>query len=87
MVRQVNPAQLARFCEMYGPNLERAVREKGDEYAFQIEEVPQVLGRMRAALERGSYNHAGHALRWTCKELGLKHTRRAIEAFLVGGAA
>lgn len=86
-MRKVNPERLAQFCAKYGPNLERAVREKGSEYAFPIEEVPLVLNRMRAALERGSYNHEGHALRWTCKELGIKHTRIAIESFLTSGGA
>lgn len=81
-MRTIDPAKLDTFCAHYGPNLERAVRERPDEYAFPIEEVPLVLGRMRAALERGSYNHAGHALRWTCKALGMKHTRTAIEAYL-----
>lgn len=78
--------RLEQWMEAYTPNLRRAVTERPDEYAFGLEGVPRVADRMRAAFERGSYNHDGHAIKWTCKALGIPHTRKAICAFLAGGA-
>lgn len=79
-----NLPNLSKWMEAYRPNLERAVKEKPIDYGFPLSEVPAVVDRMRAAIERGTYNHAGHALKWTCQGFGIKHTRKAIEAFLAG---
>jgi hypothetical protein len=79
----INAANLDRFMAIYQPALREAVLTMApQEYGFGVDEVPAVAARMRAAFERGSYNHDGRAIRATCKALGFKHTRTAIEAFL-----
>ena len=41
--------------------------------------------KMMAAFEKGSANKDGKGIRRTCKALGIKHTYKAINAFLNGG--
>lgn len=44
--------------------------------------IDAVADRMADAIRRGSYNQRSHAFRLTCKALGFKHTRAAIEGFI-----
>lgn len=80
--RIVHPGNLQAFMEVYGPALLYAVQTDPDEYAFPEADVPKVVDRMRQAFERGSYNHDGRAIKAACRALGIKHTRKAIEAFI-----
>jgi hypothetical protein len=43
-----------------------------------------VAERMRPAIDRGSYHHDTPAMRKTCKELGIRHTRKSIDEFWLG---
>lgn len=72
------------FMAAYGPALAKARSEHPDEYAWPESLLPTVLERMRAALVRGSFNHDGYAMKGACKTLGIKHTRKAIVAYLSG---
>ena len=81
-VRIVHPGNLQAFCDVYEPALRDAVQQFPEEYAFPLADVALVVNRMRAAFERGSYNHRGRAIKATCKKLGIKHTRTAIKAFI-----
>ena len=67
-----------RFIEVYAEELARAVEQHPEEYCYPASEVPAVVGRMQAALLRGSYNKDGRAIKATCKRLGIKHTYGAI---------
>lgn len=78
----MNQAKLDQFMAVYTPALERAVIDHPDEYPWPVENVPVVAARMRAAIEKGTYNHSGYAFKGACKALGIKHTRKAIAAFL-----
>lgn len=69
------------FCKSYLKNLENAVKTNPTEYLYSIEECPKVVEKMKAAFIRGSYNHDGQAIKATCKELGIKPTRTAMEAY------
>lgn len=73
------------FFEVYQRKLTEAVQRKPGVYAYGPSQVPAVIGRMRAAWERGTANKDGEAVRATCKELGIKHTYTAIRQFI--GAA
>ena len=73
--------QVETFVSFFATELAKAVVERPDEYGFPVDEVPIVVNRMRQAFIRGSYNHDGVAIRRTCKCLGLKHTRTAMEAW------
>lgn len=72
------------FIESYGRNLKRAVEEYPNDYAFHVSHVPTVLERMTKAIQERSFNKDSHAFRWTCKELGIPHTYKAIYAYLEG---
>jgi hypothetical protein len=78
----MNTERLEQFTTVYGLALRRAIEEYPDEYLYSIEYVPGVVTRMRVAIEEGTYHHAGRVFKATCKQLGVKHTRKAIEAFL-----
>lgn len=81
-MRTVNPKALDSLMVAYLPALMDAVINYPNEYGFPPEKVPLVADKMRAAFERGSYNHDGRAIRAACKVIGIKHTRKAIEEYL-----
>jgi hypothetical protein len=90
---------LGRFMEVYRPALQAAVEAHPAEYALGLmldpgglNHVPETAAayadrtarKMEWAFASGNYNHDGHAIKAACKALGIKHTRKAIEAFLTG---
>jgi hypothetical protein len=75
--------QVDKFMAVYGAELEEAARKHPTEYMGMYEHgrVQVVAEKMRNAFYEGSYNHDGRAIRATCRVLGFKPTRTAIEAF------
>jgi len=71
-----------RFAEAYRRNIRRARERFPDQYVWPIEQVEMIADRMLAAVQRGSANKDSHAFKWTCKELGIKHTYKAINKFI-----
>jgi hypothetical protein len=86
--RPINPENFALWCNEYAKQLPLAVVKYPENYSWPLENAPMVAEKMNAAFERGSYNYDSHAIKMTCKALGLKHTKTAIEGFLraQGGA-
>ena len=89
----VNAERFAAFGVAYRAGLLAAVTEaqaspnpdKG--YAYSPADAPKVADRMLAAIEKGgpgSVNLDGGGFRRACKALGIKHTRKAISAYLNG---
>jgi hypothetical protein len=76
-----NTRGIKAFMEAYEPSLREAVLKYPVNYAWPIENVPVVAERMKAAIERGTYNYDSHAFKITCRKLGIKHTRTAINEF------
>lgn len=76
----MTPNQI-KFSEVYTKNLEKAVRERPDQYNWPVANVPTVAAKMLAAVDRGSHNKDSLAFKWTCKELGIRHTYKAIEEY------
>jgi hypothetical protein len=74
-------ARAQEFAVPYTRHLEACVRRRPDEYCYTLEEVPDVVRRMTLAFTAGTYNADGLAIRATCRELGLKPSRRALERF------
>lgn len=81
MAERVTPG-LDRWMAAYEPALAKAAA--AGKYPWPAADAPVVAGKMRAAIERGSYHHEGPAMHAACKALGIKYTRTAIEAFLKG---
>lgn len=81
----LNAERFASFTHAYRAGLAKAIEEHPEEYADGVKNnVFGVATRMLEAVERGSYNHDGRGFKNACKALGLKHTRKAIEAYLKG---
>lgn len=94
----MNKKKLAEFEKVYFKHLSTAVLEHPEDYPWAYGpteirgnlyskvldrmSVLQVADKMIAAVERGSFNKEGHAFKATCKELGIKHTYKAIDEFL-----
>lgn len=79
----VDPIQLKKFMAVYAEALKEASEDYKDEgYNYDEEELPLIIKRMEAALVRGSYNYHGRAFQITCKALKLRHTRKAINAYI-----
>jgi len=78
MIRAV---QVDKFIEVYARELESAVIAHSDEYGFSLVDLERVVERMRNAFYEGTYNHDGRAIRRTCRVLGIKHTKTALEEF------
>ena len=74
-----------RFLAVYREKLAAAITKHPDQYVWPIEELGPVMGRMTAALDRGSYSKDGLAFRATCRALGIKHTYTAINQFISEG--
>lgn len=74
--------KLDQFMEVYSKHLKECLREFPDQYSWPETLLPNVLIKMRAAMETGGYNKEGHAFKRTCKELGIKHTYTAIKEFI-----
>ncbi len=70
------------FLATYKEELIKSHNETPENYAWPISELDVVFSRMRAAIERGSFNKDSRAFKATCKRLKIKHTYRDIETFL-----
>lgn len=78
----MNAERLALFGTVYRVELERAVVEHPEEYAWPVENVPTVAAKMLEAIREGSFSKDGRAIKATCKAFGIKHTYTAINAWL-----
>ncbi len=70
------------FITEYAKQLANAVREYPTEYLYGLDEVPSVVSKIKAAIQRGTYNKDGQAFKWTCKALKIKHTYADIRHFI-----
>lgn len=80
----LNLTRLSALREVYSAALTDAVNNHPDEYRYPLTDVPIVVNRMMAAIERNSFNKDGYAFKSTCKTLGIKHTYKGIYEYLQG---
>jgi hypothetical protein len=82
----MNEQRLKEFEVNYVSGLRDAVIAHPDDYAYTAPEVPVVVARMMKAIRENVHNvyYGGHGFRLTCKRLGIKHTKKAIIAYLRG---
>ena len=87
MPRPLDPtrvAQAAKFIAVFAAKLEEARKAFAEQYGVNPPAVAIVAERMQRALETGSYHHDGQAMKMTCRQLDIPHSRRGIEAYLKG---
>ncbi len=70
------------FLETYKDFLIKNQRENPQDYAWSINELPEVLLRMRKAILNNTFNKDSYSFKMTCKKLKIKHTYKDIEMFL-----
>lgn len=70
--------KLDQFMMIYREELENAVREYPNEYAYSIDRVPEVFAKMKTAMLRSSFNKDSRAIKATCKRLSVPHTYKAL---------
>ena len=75
-------AQRAEFLRVYRERLEQARLAHPDEYTWPLSELDVVYGRMVPAIDRGTFNKDSRTFRNTCRELGIRHTYKAIAAYI-----
>ena len=78
----IHPGNLQCFLDVYRGHLFKSVTEQPNYYAWPISDFDKVFERMSKAIERGSFNKDSKAFKDTCKELGIKHTYKAIREFI-----
>lgn len=66
----------------YADELRRAMREHPDEYVSTVPFIT-LYTRMLGAFDRGTYNKDSRAIRATCRRLGINHTYKAINEFIL----
>jgi hypothetical protein len=74
-----------RFAEVYTRRLAAEVAAHPEEYGYTVAEVPAVVGKMVAALAKGSANKEGRAIRGTCRELGIPYTYAGLRTYFAAG--
>lgn len=70
------------FIKEYQKQLTAAVEQNPDKYTYGISFVPEIVNRIRQAIQAGSFNKDGLAFKMTCKVLGIKHTYKDIAHFI-----
>lgn len=72
------------WMQVFAEKLKEAIQQHPELYAYPLAEAEFAIHRMRGAFERNSYNKDSHAIKAACKHFGIKHTYKAINAFLNG---
>lgn len=75
-------SKLDRFMLVYEKHLKDCVSKYPSEYAWNIADLPLVVGRMYDAIVGGTFSKDSIAFKLTCKELGIKHTYKAIAEYI-----
>ena len=82
MLNPIHPGNFECFFSIYAEKLKEARAKHPEDYNWPESALEIVLGKMRSAIERGTFNKDSHAFKATCKELKIKHTYKAIKEFI-----
>ena len=83
----MNAERFALFSAAYHEGLRAAVEANPEDYDYGPEGAPVVVARIMATISAQGINAVsvlGGGFRRACKALGIKHTRKAIVAYLDG---
>jgi hypothetical protein len=73
---------LKEFSFNYYKELRNAIINYPDEYAYGLEKLSEVHGKMIEAIKNKSFNKDSRAIKAVCKLLKIKHTYSAIYTYL-----
>lgn len=82
-----NEANIRRFTELYIDALTAAVRDYPNEYQWPVKsesEIYRVAQKMIPGLISGGANKDSRAVKAVCKQLGIRHTYKAIREYMLG---
>ena len=71
-----------KFKLVYFKHLGICRLESPEDYTWPDSELQSVITRMNQAIDRMTFNKDSESFKRTCKELGIKHTYKAIKDFL-----
>ena len=69
-----------KFLQVYKRILEEEIKKNPDNFA--IKDANVVFERMKPAIIKGSFDKDSACFRRTCRELGIRHTYKAIKEFI-----
>ena len=78
----IHPGNFECFMDVYREQVIESHKANPEYYDWPIEDLDRVLGRMRFAIEKNSFNKDSDSFKRTCKQLGIKHTYTAIREFI-----
>ena len=81
-VKMTTSANFDKFISEYEKQLADVIVKYPAEYGYPVTEVPVVVGKMKVAFIRKSYNKNERAIKATCKALKIGYTYRDIDTFL-----
>jgi hypothetical protein len=70
---------MEKFLGLYMKNLILAKNKFPAQYQWPESDILEVFRRMVESFKAGTYSRHGHAVKWTCKEMGIPNTREAID--------
>lgn len=82
MEKPIHSGNFECFMEVYAEKLKEALKLYPDQYFWPESLFPEVVKKMRLAIERGTFNKDGHAFKATCKALKINYTYKAINEFI-----
>lgn len=82
MEKPIHSGNFDCFMDVYVEKLKEALVLYPQDYSWPESALPVVVEKMRAAIEKGTFNKDGHAFKATCKQLKIKHTYKAIQEFI-----
>lgn len=74
---------LALFAQTYRRFLADNYEKHPNEFGWPLAELDAVADRMTAAFKAGTFNKDSRSIRDACRELGIKHTYKAIAEYFV----
>jgi len=78
----INETSFNRFMAVYSKQLARAMATYPSGYLWAPERADELAAKMSSAIVRQSFNKDSESFKWTCKELGIPHTYKAIREFI-----
>lgn len=77
-----NKQKIDEFIAIYEGKLKKAVKDYPALYKYRPERVPAIVQRVKESLATGAFSEIGVAMKATCEELQIPHTREAIAQFV-----